>query len=168
MSRGACPGSRRGRPNPRRRSRPAAGAPGLRSGTRTIGLLGPALLLALFLSACASVPKATAPTASDRRDRGGRVEVGLASYYADVLEGRRTANGERYRGRAATCAHRTHPFGTRLEIEVIDTGERVVCRVNDRGPFVRGRIVDVSKSLAGKLDLLDRGVAKVRVRPVGR
>jgi rare lipoprotein A len=168
MSRGAGHGNRGGRRHPRRRSGPAASGPGPRTGTRSIRLLVPALLLALFVSACASVPKPNAPTAPNHRDPGGRVEVGLASYYADVLEGRRTANGERYRGQAATCAHRTHPFGTRLEIEVIDTGERAVCRVNDRGPFVRGRIVDVSKSLAGKLDLLDRGVAKVRVRPVGR
>lgn len=123
-----------------------------------------ALLAALFATACASAQKA--PGRDD--DRGGRVEVGLASYYADVLEGRRTASGERYRARAATCAHRTHPFGTKLEVQVIETGDRAICRVNDRGPFVRGRVVDLSKSLARELELLDRGVAKVRVRPLGR
>ena len=134
--------------------------------TRVAPLL---LLVLLFATACARVQRAPDRDGDDRRDGGrGRIEVGLASYYADVLEGRRTANGERYRARAATCAHRTHPFGTRLEVQVIDTGEKAICRVNDRGPFVKGRVVDVSRSLAGDLDLLDRGVAPVRVRPVGR
>jgi rare lipoprotein A len=126
------------------------------------------VLLVLFATACASVRRAP-----DREDegRGGRgrggVETGLASFYADALEGRRTASGERYRARAATCAHRSHPFGTRLEVQVIDTGERAICRVNDRGPFVRGRVVDLSKRVARQLDLVGQGVARVRVRPVG-
>ena len=127
------------------------------------------VLLLLFATACARVQRAPDRDGDDRRGGGrGREEVGLASYYADVLEGRRTANGERYRARSATCAHRTHPFGTRLEVQVVETGEKAICRVNDRGPFVKGRVVDLSRSLADDLDFIDRGVARVRVRPVGR
>lgn len=93
-------------------------------------------------------------------------ELGIASYYANAFVGRRTANGERYQHTLETCAHRTAPFGTTLEVERRDTGVRVRCRVNDRGPWVQGRVVDVSRSLARKLDLLGVGLVEVRVRPV--
>jgi rare lipoprotein A len=90
-------------------------------------------------------------------------EEGLASYYADSLAGNRTASGERYKPDDRTCAHRTHKFGTKLVVTNVDTGKSAVCRVNDRGPFVAGRVVDVSKRLAGELGMLKRGVIKVRV-----
>src|SRR5690349_24775528 len=69
---------------------------------------------------------------------------GVASYYSSALEGQRTASGETYRGEDLTCAHRTLPFGTKLRVTELTSGRSVVCRVNDRGPFVNGRIVDVS------------------------
>jgi rare lipoprotein A len=104
-------------------------------------------------------------TACAGSPRGGRhVEEGLASWYHDSLAGRATASGEPYDPRAATCAHKTEPFGTRLEVTVVDTGAKVVCRVNDRGPFVEGRIIDVSRSLARELGIEERGIAPVRVR----
>lgn len=135
----------------------------------------PALLLLLFATGCAtsSAPRSapvkerpTASSASRRPKHAPRVERGIASYYADVLHGRRTANGERYDRNAATCAHRTHRFGTKLVVTAVKTGRRVVCRVNDRGPFVKGRVVDLSRSLAKKLGIVEQGLAEVTVEPM--
>jgi len=132
----------------------------------------PGLCAALLLAAgCATASQATtqkAPPAraTPRRDAGPAWQVGLASYYADSLHGRKTASGQPYDRNAATCAHRTHPFGTVLRVELVEDGRAVECRVNDRGPFVRGRIVDLSRRLAEELGLIERGVAKVRIAPV--
>ncbi len=104
---------------------------------------------------CATAREATRPAAD--------VEEGLASYYADALEGRPTASGEPYDHDAPTCAHRTHRLGTRLRVTAVGTGASVECRVNDRGPYVRGRVVDLSRSLAERLGMLERGVIRVRL-----
>jgi len=96
-------------------------------------------------------------------------EAGKASWYGgrgDGFAGRRTANGERYDPAGLTCAHRTLPFGTLVEVENMETGVRTTVRVNDRGPFVKGRVLDVSRKAAGTLGLLDAGVAQVRLRTV--
>ena len=92
------------------------------------------------------------------------VDEGLVSYYHDSLAGNPTANGERYRLAGATCAHKTLPFGTIVVIEDTQTGKLATCRVNDRGPFVKGRVLDVSKRVARDLGLLDRGVIRARLR----
>ncbi|MBI1945918.1 MAG: septal ring lytic transglycosylase RlpA family protein [Deltaproteobacteria bacterium] len=92
------------------------------------------------------------------------VDEGLVSYYHDSLAGNATANGERYRLAGATCAHKTLPFGTIVVIEDTETGKLATCRVNDRGPFVKGRVLDVSKRVARDLGLLDRGVIRARLR----
>ena len=89
--------------------------------------------------------------------------VGLASVYSNRLSGRRTASGERYRPKLLTCAHRSLPFGTVLVVEDISTGKTVRCRVNDRGPNVDGRIVDLSRQAARELGIVARGLARVRV-----
>jgi rare lipoprotein A len=85
---------------------------------------------------------------------------GLASFYT---EGTRTANGERFDTHALTAAHPTLPFGTHLRVTNVATGRSVTVRVNDRGPYVRGRIVDVSYSAAASLGMLGQGVAKVKL-----
>jgi rare lipoprotein A len=101
-------------------------------------------------------------------------ESGQASWYGgegDGFAGRPTASGERYDPTAPTCAHRTLPFGTLVEVENTQTGLRTMVRVNDRGPFVRGRILDVSRKAAGDLGMLKAGVAPIRMRsvdPMGR
>ena len=92
------------------------------------------------------------------------VDEGLVSYYHDSLAGNPTANGERYRLSGATCAHKTLPFGTIVVIEDTETGKLATCRVNDRGPYVKGRVLDVSKRVARDLGLLDRGVIRARLR----
>src|SRR5665647_892065 len=85
---------------------------------------------------------------------------GLASFYT---EGTQTANGERFDTHDLTAAHRTLPFGTRLRVTNVATGRSVTVRVNDRGPFVPGRVVDVSYSAAETLGMIDRGIAKVKL-----
>jgi rare lipoprotein A len=85
---------------------------------------------------------------------------GLASFY---VEGARTASGERFDPHDLTAAHRTLPFGTRLRVTSLATGRSVTVRVNDRGPFVSGRVLDVSYSAADRLGIVGRGVAKVKI-----
>lgn len=92
--------------------------------------------------------------------------AGSASWYGDAFHGRLTASGEVYDQHSATCAHRTADFGSILEITDLDTGRRVTCRVNDRGPYTRGRVVDLSRATAKRLGIISRGVARVRVRVV--
>lgn len=89
--------------------------------------------------------------------------TGLASYYADKFEGRKTANGEIYRHSKLTAAHPTLPFGTMLKVTNLKNGKSVIVRVNDRGPFVKGRIVDLSKSAATKIDAIKYGLVKVKI-----
>ncbi len=94
-----------------------------------------------------------------------QAESGKASYYANSFAGHRTASGEAYSPAALTCAHRTYPFGTLLTVRNIANGSEVVVRVNDRGPFIRGRIIDVSYAAAKELGMLQRGIATVEVEP---
>jgi rare lipoprotein A len=85
---------------------------------------------------------------------------GLASYYS---HGSRTASGEKFNPRELTAAHPTLPFGTRVRVTNVTTGRSVTVRINDRGPFVRGRVIDVSHSAAESLGMVGRGVAKVKL-----
>lgn len=91
---------------------------------------------------------------------GGGAGHGLASFYS---EGRETASGERFDPKELTAAHPSLPFGTRLQVTNVSTGKSVTVRVNDRGPFVRGRVVDVSYSAAQALGMVHAGVANVKV-----
>jgi rare lipoprotein A len=93
----------------------------------------------------------------------GATERGEASYYADKFVGRQTASGETYTHDALTAAHRTLPFGTRVRVRRLDTGATVVVRINDRGPFKRGRIIDLSKEAARRIGLLRAGIAEVEI-----
>lgn len=93
----------------------------------------------------------------------GGVQVGGASWYGPGFDGRRTASGERFNRNAATLAHRSMPFGTRVRITNLKTGRSAVGRVNDRGPFVRGRIVDLTEGLARQLGISGIGQVKVEV-----
>lgn len=87
--------------------------------------------------------------------------TGSASYYADRFHGQRTASGERFDNTAYTAAHRTLPFGTRVRVTNPATGASVVVRINDRGPFIRGRTIDVSRAAAERLGLIRAGHAPV-------
>jgi rare lipoprotein A len=88
---------------------------------------------------------------------------GVCSYYGKEFEGRKTASGEIYRGNKFTAAHPTLPFGTIIQVENRKNNKKVVVRINDRGPFLKGRILDVSLAAAKDLDLVRSGTAEVVV-----
>ena len=91
------------------------------------------------------------------------IEEGIASFYADTFHGSKTASGETYDKKAMTAAHRTLPFDTKVEVTNLDNGRSVSVRINDRGPHVAGRIIDLSGAAARKLKMTETGTAKVRL-----
>jgi rare lipoprotein A len=91
------------------------------------------------------------------------VETGLASWYGAPYHNRRASNGEVYDMHAMTAAHRTLPLGSIIRVTNVKTGTSAVVRINDRGPFIQGRILDVSEAAAKKIDLWSAGVAMVRI-----
>ncbi|KXX65106.1 septal ring lytic transglycosylase RlpA family protein [Marichromatium gracile] len=92
------------------------------------------------------------------------VSEGVASYYADRFNGRLTASGVRFDMHALTAAHRTLPFGTRVRVKNKDNGRSVVVTINDRGPYIDGRSIDLSKGAARALGMLHTGLARVELR----
>jgi len=95
---------------------------------------------------------------------GTAAQRGYASYYAHYHEGLRTASGERFHTEALTAAHRSLPFGTRVRVTNLANGRHVIVRINDRGPFVRGRMLDVSYAAARQLGMLQSGVGRIRMQ----
>lgn len=93
--------------------------------------------------------------------------VGTASWYGSDFHGRKTANGEIYDMYGVSAAHKTLPLGTRVHVTNLENGRDVVLVINDRGPFVRGRIIDLSYGAARRLDIVQKGTAKVRVKAIG-
>ena len=91
------------------------------------------------------------------------VQSGKASFYSKRATGSRTANGERLHHDSLTCAHRTYPFGTQLKVTNPANGKTVIVRVTDRGPYVRGRIIDLSVRAAKELGIISQGIAPVIV-----
>ena len=91
-------------------------------------------------------------------------QTGKASYYGKRFNGRKTASGERFSNSKLTAAHKTLPFGTKVKVTNLKNGKSVKVRVNDRGPFVAGRIVDLSAKAARKIDLIEDGVGAVKVQ----
>ncbi|VEN72807.1 Endolytic peptidoglycan transglycosylase RlpA [Candidatus Desulfarcum epimagneticum] len=100
-------------------------------------------------------------------DAAGFRQQGLASWYGEDFHGRKTANGEIYNMHAMTAAHKTLPLGAHIRVKNLKNNRKVEVRVNDRGPFVRGRIVDLSYRAAKKLDMVDSGTAPVEVVALG-
>ena len=98
-------------------------------------------LFTLVLSACSQTP-----SSSVRHSSTSYQETGKASFYANKYQGRQTASGERFNQKAKTAAHKKLPFGTRVKVTNVRNGKSVVVRINDRGPFIKGRIIDLSKS----------------------
>ncbi|MCR5130190.1 MAG: septal ring lytic transglycosylase RlpA family protein [Prevotella sp.] len=97
-----------------------------------------------------------------------KTQKGKATFYSKRATGARTANGERLHHDSMTCAHRTYPFGTMLRVKNPANGKEVVVRVTDRGPFIRGRIIDLSWGAAKKLGIIAQGVAMVEIEPIGK
>ena len=142
------------------------------------------LALGLILTGCASSPRfatkslptAPRPESTDEKPKSddpkpsrptsGKVLLtleGIASYYADDYNGKQTSNGQTFDMNALTAAHRTFPFGTIVRVTNLENKKSVVVRVNDRGPFKEGRIIDLSLGAAKELDLIRSGTAKVRL-----
>ena len=95
-----------------------------------------------------------------------QVQVGKASFYADKFDGSPTASGQKYRASRLTAAHKTLPFGTKVRVTNLANNESVVVTINDRGPFVEGRIIDVSKSAAERLSFFNQGTTEVKMEIV--
>jgi rare lipoprotein A len=93
----------------------------------------------------------------------GDIQTGMASWYGADFNGRRTANGEIYDMHTLTAAHRTAPFGTQVRVTNLDNNQQVVVRVNDRGPFVDDRVIDLSMAGAKKIAMIGPGVARVKL-----
>jgi len=118
----------------------------------------PLVLLSFSLAACAGATPP--PMTSVSKDWS---EQGVASWYGPGFDGKRTASGEVYDMDELTAAHKRLPFGTRVQVINLDNGRRTVVRINDRGPFVSNRIIDVSLAAARQLDMLGPGTARVRL-----
>lgn len=139
-------------------------------------------LFLVFLVAswgCSSSPRFARETRGNRPATGGSSSTrpvppaakngvlltleGVASYYADDFHGKQAANGERFDMNALTAAHRTFPFGTEVRVTNLANQKSVVVRVNDRGPFKEGRLIDLSRRAAQDLDMVGSGTARVRL-----
>ena len=90
-------------------------------------------------------------------------EIGMASYYNDSFEGKITASGQEFSQSKMTAAHKSIRFNTKIRVTNLSNNQTVIVVVNDRGPFAKGRIIDLSKKAARKLDFIDEGVTKVKV-----
>ncbi len=119
-------------------------------------------LLAILFASCAIAP-------IKAKDYGiGYHQVGMASWYGPGFHGRKTSSGEVFDMHGFTAAHRTMPFGTTLKVKNRENGRWVQVKVNDRGPFVRGRILDLSYGAARALEMIGTGTAMVEIQVVGR
>lgn len=117
-----------------------------------------AFALCAFMTSCAS----SSPVLGER----GYTEEGKASYYGRKFNGRKMANGEPYKMNKLTAAHKTLPFGTKVKVTNLQTRKTVKVHITDRGPFVKGRIIDLSEAAAKKLNFIDEGVVPVKVKVI--
>ncbi|MDP8256926.1 MAG: septal ring lytic transglycosylase RlpA family protein [Candidatus Alcyoniella australis] len=122
---------------------------------RAVGALLLALMLSALVAGCAPKP-VDGPY--------GYSETGYASWYGPGFHGKRTASGEIYNMYDYTAAHKQLPFGTLVQVENLENHKVVAVRINDRGPFVRGRIIDLSYTAAQDLNMIRAGVVKVRIQ----
>lgn len=107
------------------------------------------------------------PEPEPKLDTKSNLGVGVASYYGKRFHGRRTANGERFDMNAMTAAHKKLRFGTKVRVTNVANGRSVVVRINDRGPYIRGRTIDLSRAAAARIGMIQRGHAKVKMEVVG-
>jgi rare lipoprotein A len=120
------------------------------------GLIGALLIPGAVLA------KPAENTATTRESKANPL-VGIASFYGNKFQGRRTANGEKFDNHAFTAAHKTLRFNSRVRVINVRNGLSVIVRVNDRGPFIRGRIIDLSKAAAKKIGITHSGTVIVRL-----
>ncbi|WP_291725489.1 septal ring lytic transglycosylase RlpA family protein [Bernardetia sp.] len=125
------------------------------------------IFLSLFLivsfSSCGSLFGKKKDPSDNTAKAGEYSETGIASYYGDKYEGRPTASGEKFKQKLLTAAHRTLPFGTMVTVTNLKNNKKIRVRINDRGPFVKGRIIDVTRKGAEILDFVREGLTEVRI-----
>jgi rare lipoprotein A len=115
------------------------------------------ILIILFFGSCSVV---------DSEDEDCFVATGIASWYGEDYHGTKTANGEIYDMESMTAAHKTLPFNTKVLVENLDNGKTVTVRINNRGPYVQGRIIDLSRKAAREIDIITAGLAEVELHIV--
>lgn len=123
-------------------------------------------LLPILLTGCQSLKTVTTPRPQSAQIYNPTpifVQEGIASWYGGRWIGRLTANGEHYRAGDITAAHKTLPFNTPVRVTDMKTGASIIVRINNRGPYVKGRIIDLSVAAAKRLGTYDRGLARVRI-----
>ncbi len=125
-------------------------------GTTTKGRVGPSKPYTVWGKTYHPLPSAK-----------GFTQDGIASWYGSKFHGRKTSNGETYDMESMTAAHKLLPFGTYVEVYNRDNGKKTVVRINDRGPFVQGRVIDLSKAAAREIGLIGPGTASVHIKAVG-
>ncbi len=113
-------------------------------------------ILLAFVAGCSESPQADATESTV-------IQKGKASYYARSFHGEQTASGEIFNQNELVAAHKTLPFDTRVQVTNLENGKQVTVRINDRGPFKPGRIIDLSRVAANRIDLLEDGIAPVRI-----
>lgn len=128
------------------------------------------LIAALVISGCTSKQpegRAVRPHVAKHR-AGPPVSGGRASWYGPGFEGRKTASGETFKSGDLTAGHRSLPLGTRVEVTHVRSGRKVRVRINDRGPYVKGRVIDLSRAAAERLGLVGTGVAPVTIKVLSK
>ncbi|NNG01513.1 MAG: septal ring lytic transglycosylase RlpA family protein [Desulfobacteraceae bacterium] len=124
------------------------------------------LTAAVFLILTSGCASSQAPRDIPHKSVMVKKQTGLASYYSSRLHGCKTASGEYYDETNMTAAHRTYKFGTRLKVTNLSNNRTVIVRVNDRGPFVKGRIIDLSRKAAEQVGMIKQGVVRVRIEVI--
>ena len=134
---------------------------GFRYHLRVKTLLANFWVSALFLHGCAGLT-----SYKSHHELNGYKETGIASYNASKFQNRKTASGEIFNNNLMTAAHKTLPFGTVVIVNNLNNGKSVKVRINDRGPFVKGRIIDLTRAAFSQIASLDKGIEKVEIRVV--
>ena len=123
-----------------------------------------AVLIPLLLTVSAAAQEAqTTDEPTAEVEQATEIDGGMASYYSDELAGNRTASGERFDPAQLTGAHRSLPFGSLVRVTNVSNGDSVVVRINDRGPFSRGRVIDISHAAARQIGMHRSGTARVKL-----
>jgi rare lipoprotein A len=118
------------------------------------------LLFAFMLAGCSTIQSGAGG------DRIGFTESGKASYYGDIHQNKKTASGDIYKHNQKTAAHKTLPFGSNVKVTNTNNGKSVIVKINDRGPFVKGRIIDLSKSAFSSIGNISTGLIPVKIEVV--
>lgn len=123
------------------------------------------ILISLFIASCGTTSRFGDSEDNERtpKSAGQKIEDGVASWYGPNFHGKLTANGEKYDMYGLTAAHRTLPFNTIVRVKNLDNDKSVTVRINDRGPYAKNRIIDLSKKAAEKIDMLGNGTANVEL-----